>query len=54
VGREHAVEANQMQPGTRHQRWPRRYMNSSGDMTMWVVPSLEALFSCDIAGVIAF
>ena len=25
----------------------RRCMNSSGDMTIWVVPSLNALFSCN-------
>ena len=25
----------------------RRCMNSSGDMTTWVVPSLNALFSCN-------
>ena len=39
VGGEHAMEASQVQPGTRHQCAPRRCMNSSGEITTWGVPS---------------
>jgi hypothetical protein len=34
------MEANQMQPRTRHQ-CGKRCMNSKGDMAMWVVPSRQ-------------
>ena len=38
VGGEHAVEANEMEPWTGDERGQPLH-NSSGDITMWVVPS---------------
>ena len=62
VGREHAMEAPALSPskGIRCKRGrgtsaASRCMNSSGAMTIWVVPSLNALFSSQhyIAGAVA-
>ena len=46
VRRQHSMEADRCKhgPGTSAAR---RCMNSSGAMTIWVVPSLYALFSCN-------
>ena len=38
VRRQHPMKADEMQRG-RGTRVASRYMNSSGDMTMWLVPS---------------
>ena len=39
VGCEHAMGANQMQPREAGPVQLKRCMNSSGDITIWVVPS---------------
>ena len=44
IGRQHAVEADQVQARRRHQGGESARMNSSGDITTWVVPSLYELF----------